>query len=421
MYWIADVKPNEEPIPLRIRVIKKWKTRTTEQDLCYLFVDRHGDAIEAVADPRKEQSLDAKMTVNLCYTVTGYVALPARKSRRVVQHDASVRLGDTSLFEPLCDLDIPSYFYDFATYDILLARKLNPKQLSDYIGRAETISPPLIRKAKRIKKVKIQDQWANIMEITFWDESIFPYQKEEAVGKVLAVTATLVTEYQNNLQLETTEATSAFLNPQIPNLQSITDRFNQLKHPTDVQQNQQTMSIHQIVNKFKEDPMHNKFTYTANVTEITLHRKWYYVTCPRCPKKLFLQKGIIPRFVCEDDGYVPEPIFMYCVNTTIADESTNAKAIFFNDAMTQMLEKSCHDMVITHGHSDPDIIPSEILDIRGKTMVFDVAMKKDGTMAINKAIPQTALEPVTPNPKAIVKRHPPSSQALDMPRKQKKC
>ncbi|CAI9292922.1 unnamed protein product [Lactuca saligna] len=405
MYWIADVKPNEEPIPLRIRVIKKWKTRTTEQDLCYLFVDRHGDAIEAVADPRKEQSLDDKMTVNLCYTVTGYVALPARKSRRVVQHDASVRLGDTALFEPLCDPDIPSYFYDFATYDILLARKLKPKT----IKRLYSIQ----RQHSQIHILVITtNNRANIMEITFWDESIFPYQKEEAVGKVLAVTATL---------LETTEATSAFLNPQIPNLQSITDRFNQLKHPTDVQQNQQTMSIHQIVNKFKEDPMHNKFTYTANVTEITLHRKWYYVTCPRCPKKLFLQKGIIPRFVCEDDGYVPEPIFMYCVNTTIADESTNAKAIFFNDAMTQMLEKSCHDMVITHGHSDPDIIPSEILDIRGKTMVFDVAMKKDGTMAINKAIPQTALEPVTPNPKATVKRHPPSSQALDMPRKQKKC
>lgn len=41
MYWIADVKPNEELVPLQIRIIKKWKTCTTDQDLCYMSIDRH--------------------------------------------------------------------------------------------------------------------------------------------------------------------------------------------------------------------------------------------------------------------------------------------------------------------------------------------------------------------------------------------
>lgn len=92
------------------------------------------------------------------------------------------------------------------------------------------------------------------------------------------------------------------------------------------------------------------------------------------------------------------------MNAVIADESSDANAIFFNEAMTQMLYKNCQDMVITHGYSDPDTVPLEILHIRGKRRIFEIAMKRDGTMAINKAIPQPTLEPVTPNPKSTAKK-----------------
>ncbi|KAF5755768.1 hypothetical protein HanXRQr2_Chr17g0806511 [Helianthus annuus] len=38
--------------------------------------------------------------------------------------------------------------------------------------------------------------------------------------------------------------------------------------------------------------------------------------------------------------HVPNPAFMYCVNTTIEEESDDAKVVFFNEALEQMLEKS---------------------------------------------------------------------------------
>lgn len=149
-----------------------------------------GDAIVAIADPNKEPTLNSEVKENLCYSVTGYLAIPARGFRRVVQHEASIRLGDTTDFEPLCDPDIPYYFYDFATYEMLPIRKIHPQPLvgnnmyscstlisfvtqilitinvkiiclyTDYIGRVETVSPPLIRSGKEIKKVKIKDQWS---------------------------------------------------------------------------------------------------------------------------------------------------------------------------------------------------------------------------------------------------------------------
>ncbi|KAL7593838.1 hypothetical protein Lser_V15G33101 [Lactuca serriola] len=122
---------------------------------------------------------------------------------------------------------------------MLPIRKIHPQPLVDYIGRVETVSPPLIRSGKEIKKVKIKDLWEKIIEITFWDQTVFPYKKDEAFGKLLTVTATL--------------ATSAVLNPPIPNLQSSIERFNQLKQPN-IQQSQLMFPIREILNKFNEDP-----------------------------------------------------------------------------------------------------------------------------------------------------------------------
>lgn len=39
MYWIVDVKPNEEPIALQIWINKKWKSCIGDKDLYYTFVD----------------------------------------------------------------------------------------------------------------------------------------------------------------------------------------------------------------------------------------------------------------------------------------------------------------------------------------------------------------------------------------------
>ncbi|KAM0038144.1 putative nucleic acid-binding, replication factor A [Helianthus debilis subsp. tardiflorus] len=392
MQQIVDVKPNQVPIPLHIRVIKKWKTQTTDylksqtvdQDLCYLFVDKH-----ATASPKKEPCLDSKLKIGPCYKVDKYVAIKSRDYMKVVPHDATLRLGATTTFELIDDNNLPTYYYNFTTYDMLASRKANPRPLT---GRVETVSPPLRRGSKIIIKVKIQDEWSeNVIEITFWTQTMFLYEKEKALGQLLAVTATMVTDFQQNLQLESTDATTAVLNPAIPELQSYIDKFSQLERSETVGQRKPVIPIAEI--KAKCRLVQTKYICKATVIEITPKRKWFYVTCPKCKGKgkVHLQRAEIPRFVCEDDGHVPNPSFMYCVNTTIKDESDEAKAVFFNEAMEQMLQKSCYDMVIKDGHTDPEIIPADIYKMRGKTAVLDISMKQDfsmkqdSSMAVNKA------------------------------------
>ncbi|KAJ0510174.1 putative nucleic acid-binding, replication factor A [Helianthus annuus] len=202
---------------------------------------------------------------------------------------------------------------------MLASRKANPRPLTDYIGRVETVSPPLRRACKNTIKVKIQDEWLvrkNVIEITFWAQTMFPYEKENAMGQLLAVTATIVTTFQD------------------------------LANWKDQKQLDKRTKFYWI-----DQIQRTKFTHKAIVTEITEDRKWFYVTCLKCKGKVHIQRAEIPRFVCKYDGHVPNPSFMYCVNTTIEDESDKAKAVFFNEAIEQMLEKSCYNMVVKDGHT----------------------------------------------------------------------
>lgn len=56
-------------------------------------------------------------------------------------------------------------------------------------------------------------------------------------------------------------------------------------------------------------------------------------------------------------------------------------------------------MVVKDGHTDPEYIPPDIHNILGKTAVLDFNIKKDETMAINKATITETITPETPNPK----------------------
>ncbi|MFS7905869.1 hypothetical protein Hanom_Chr01g00052701 [Helianthus anomalus] len=83
-----------------------------------------------------------------------------------------------------------------------------------------------------------------------------------------------------------------------------------------------------------------------------------------------------------------------------------------------MLQKSCYDMVVKDGHTDPKIIPADIYKMRGKTAVLDIlmkqdfSMKQDSSMAVNKASLTSTIIPATPDPKTSTKRRTPASPGI---------
>ncbi|KAD4384908.1 hypothetical protein E3N88_25076 [Mikania micrantha] len=230
---ISDIQPGDTSTPLNVRVIRKWRPHSKNNEMCYLFVDIHGDAIEAIIDSNEENYFDNIITVHSCYTITKYLCIPSRTYMAVVPHTTSLKIGKRATFEELLHSDIPTYYFNFTSYNAL--------------------------------------------------------KSHMNIHKLLTGT----------LQLESTSATTISINPPIPDI------------------------------------------------------------------NVFANK--------------------YCVNAAVADETSSTNMVFFNEAMTSILNISCADMVIIHGHTDPKIIPTPLLSLRGIPMNLHITLKKDGTISVHKA------------------------------------
>ncbi|KAD3068217.1 hypothetical protein E3N88_36097 [Mikania micrantha] len=364
---ISEIFPGDPPEALEIRVIKKWRPFTKQQekmtDICYLLVDSHGDAIEAVVDSNQEEYFQSTISIQSCYTIDKYISIPSRTYMPAIQHRASLRIGKYATIQPLLGKNLPTYYYKFASYKDLPRRMELPKLLTDYIGRIEDVSDIMIRSGKKMRKVIIQDESRNIIEITLWGDKANLIEKRDSMGKILAITSTTVTQFKDKLQLESTTATTTDVNPSIPDLNTYIDRFKNLGETSHHQPREKMVTITEVKSIDIADNLQNRYKCVATVIDIQEHRNWY------------------------------------CVNTMITDDNTNANAVFFNDSMNELLNISCHDLVITHNNRNPKILPEQISAISGIPLLLYFNLKKDGTIAINKAEKVSAFPPSTPDPK----------------------
>ncbi|KAJ0759476.1 putative nucleic acid-binding protein [Helianthus annuus] len=124
---LKDIRPMEKPQPIEIRVVKKWMAQTktkdgVKSDLCYQFVDKYGDGIEAIADAGEVEYYDSIIRLQSCYRVTGYVCTKARDFMATVNHTASLTIGKKARFVPTDNLEIPTIYFGFAHYGLLKGR-----------------------------------------------------------------------------------------------------------------------------------------------------------------------------------------------------------------------------------------------------------------------------------------------------------
>ncbi|KAD4981775.1 hypothetical protein E3N88_18446 [Mikania micrantha] len=363
--------------------------------------DGKGDAIEAVADLDHEVYFDSVIVLQTCYIVNNYISVPSRTYMPSVQHEASLRIGKRATFKPLFGKDLPCSYYKFASYNDLEARMEVPKLLTDYIGRIERTSGIIKRAGKTLQKITILDESGHVLEITLWGEKALEVHAEDSIGKVLAITSAIVTQFRGNLQLESTTATTAAISPPTIDLQSYMERFKSLGEPSQHRREDISTTIADLKSKDIGDILHLHFQCNITISEIQPNRTWYYVTCSECTKRAYPQQN---DFVCEDDGLIPQPRFMYCLNTTVIDGTGNANAVFFNDALTQLLKISCKDMVLTENNRNPRIVPKQITAIVGTPLTIKFNMKKDGSIAVNNVEKTTTLPPTTPDPKLSIRR-----------------
>ncbi|XP_076946832.1 uncharacterized protein LOC143618529 [Bidens hawaiensis] len=222
----------------------------------------------------------------------------------------------------------------------------------------------------------------NNIEITFWEDKRNLITDQNAVGKILAVSSTIVTFFRE-LQLESTSATAVSINPPIPDLQQYINRFKEIGEEPTTFHSQPIITLAQMMQKNPDSITQNKGACNVTLADFDHDKPLAYVNCNNCNQRAHLHEK--SKFVCLDhwDDYGVK--CMYCVNTIIKDKDTTAKAIFFDEAMTDMLETTCEEMIMKRGYKDTKLIPDEIIALQGQHCQLQMTIKKDKSIAVNRA------------------------------------
>ncbi|KAI7751175.1 hypothetical protein M8C21_027787 [Ambrosia artemisiifolia] len=311
-----------------------------------------------------------------------------------VPHPASLKFGKRATFTPLDNQDIPTCYYNFATYDELAPRMILPKLLTDYVGRVEHVTPIGPRARMRLRKVTIQDERRNEIEVTLWVEKAELIKTENIIGQIFVITAAIVIEFNTQTTTRVNNFVYCFL-------QSVNPRTStshaQMPPLAACQMPLNHITIAELKDKIKKKAVqHGQFTCTANITTMFEYRGWFYANCPKCPKRVCLDDD---QFVCLDDDIDEEPLFMYCLNAIVKDDTDEIEVVFFNEVLTDVMETSCRDMVLARGNKNPKVLPEDISSKKGQPKLLHIAVKKDGKIVVNKAQEPNAMQPATPDPK----------------------
>ncbi|KAL3622577.1 hypothetical protein CASFOL_033988 [Castilleja foliolosa] len=383
---IRDITQRKKPLTIEIRVLRKWISKGKKEELCYLFVDIHGDAIEATAEVQDIEHFDSVIKLESCYKVDGFICCGPRTYMATVNHPASLVLGQKAKFHPVTNPNIPTLYFNFATYETIKTRIKDAKLLTDYIGRVLKNCMRSTSNGKQLRKTRLQDEMGKELEITLWPEKSHLIGEEVTTGDIVDITSTMVTEYNGLLQLESTYLTTVTVNTDLPQTADHVERLKALPLMQSSGMHDKTVTLLDL----KLNSQHNfqgsrNFTCKAFIKQIQEDRSWYYVICSKCSRKLYQQEdddGAL-YYVCKNDDDI-SPDFRYSVNATIADATGSADAIFFNESMQALLNISCKDMVTRHADKAcPKALPDLLKSAIGTTKLLHVALKNDGKIVVN--------------------------------------
>ncbi|XP_076894907.1 uncharacterized protein LOC143547341 [Bidens hawaiensis] len=381
-----DISPGDAAEPIEVRVVRRWIPPETEIECWYLFVDRNGDAIQVVADLRDVEHFNVIITLQSCYRVTNYICENCRYTGKIAPHCAIIRIGKAAMFLQIIDDGFPSHYFNFVTYENLRARLNKHRLLTDYVGKVESTIDTLIQSDKDCLKIKLlEDPSGEVIEATLLGEVATSFDKDALrhapCPVIAALTSMEVVENEGALQLKSTSATHTYLDPNIEQAKAIAAKFQgentEIEHSMsgnkDDESERNRATLAELLEKVPKHHTGTRFTCIASIKKIDKRRSWYYKGCTECLKKLKPRGHIM---ACTDHGDISKPRYMYCVNVTITDHTKSASAIFFDEAMTSLLQTECIKMVVDQGYTDPNIIPEPLHSMIGQTRIFQIELAK---------------------------------------------
>ncbi|GKA57827.1 peptidase C48, SUMO/sentrin/Ubl1, partial [Tanacetum coccineum] len=117
---------------------------------------------------------------------------------------------------------------------------------------------------------------------------------------------------------------------------------------------------------------------SSSCNRLDVTRGWYYKACNQCRMKL---QPVGKTFMCGDHGPATLPKhLMYILAANMADQTAEAKAIFFDDAATTLIGIGCKKMIDELGHTNPNTLLPPISIKRGTTKIFHMRFRRSNTL-----------------------------------------
>ncbi|KAL3654399.1 hypothetical protein CASFOL_004080 [Castilleja foliolosa] len=204
---LKDIKYPDYPKMIEVRVVNKWYTRGNILQFSYLFVDITGYGVETQAPLTDEIDLERMISLQQCYRITNYTTVKARTYSPVVPNPISILISKHTHFQPVVNESIPLYYFNFVTLDELEDRLPKGSPLSDYVGRAESVTEMMPTTEKKtgntiyLRRVVIMDDRSRPIEVTLWEDKGRAVDKAAALHQIVAVTATYAKKFLRDIQL----------------------------------------------------------------------------------------------------------------------------------------------------------------------------------------------------------------------------
>ncbi|CAH1432262.1 unnamed protein product [Lactuca virosa] len=324
---VANLNPGDGDKPIEIKVIRKWLSYGKKAECCYIFLDKSGDAIEACGCLGDKGYFDSIIKMDGCYSVSNYVCDNANTFFVTVPHKTKIKLGRAAKFEEIRDDGFPVYYFNFLAYGQLGARLDNHKTLTNYIGRVENVYEVVRTQGNAILKLKLENLSGTMIETTFWDEAANSFDKEviEALPSpvIVAITSMKVTQYLGNLQLTATPASYIYINPTIPEAVAMAAEF--------VERHNQNPVLKIQYQKSKDVEVEKK--RNRELSSLAKHL-WFFITAH------------------------------------IADETAQAKIVFFDAAARMLFQTDCNTLIDHHGYTDLYTLPAPLTILIGQPKII---------------------------------------------------
>ncbi|PWA96207.1 replication protein A 70 kDa DNA-binding subunit B [Artemisia annua] len=356
--YIKDLKPRDRNKILEAKIYRAWIHRdlpdTTDKGFRAILLDKQGDAIQANMNADDINHFKKSVIPGKTYRISGFNCVDTDNWQQTLANPTSLSFTRFfTTFDEIEDTGFPDHYFDFASYNELPDRVIDPKQkprkpypvLTDYIGcyirsgdKGKVGNPNKRQSVQR--KVEIQNLNRESLELTLWGDLAEKFNKEgiDALERpiIIAVSSCRVSRYNNNLQLQSTAATYFYINPRIPQLEQYRAEYRELHN---------LRPPLQIIKQAFQDKDKEK---TRN----------------RIPLADLIQEKPHTHVVCTDAATTGQS------HLQPTDNTETVMLTCFTPKADAIVGIDCHTLVNSLTHPDPKEFPEKISSLVGKKHIF---------------------------------------------------